>query len=489
MTTRELAAGVASHLDARGRRIVLATCCLSLLIVGIDVSAVNVALPSIGDELGASTAQLQWVIDSYALVLACLLVLGGSLGDRFGRKRVFRIGLLVFGAGSVLCSLSLTPELLIAARVIQAVGGSMLNPVAMSIITNVFTDARERARAIGVWGAVIGVSMALGPVVGGGLVAVNGWRAIFWLNVPICLLALVLTTRFVPESRSDVSRRPDVPGQLLVFAFLGSLTVGIIEGRGLGWGSAAVIGCFAVAALTLVLLLVVESRRREPMLDLRFFGSAPFSGAVLIAVVLFAATGGFLFLNTLYLQQVRGLSPLHAGLMTLPMAVPQAVLAPIAGRMVASRGARLPMSIGGVALVISAVMLALTDAHTSLWFFAVAYLFFGAGSGLINAPITNAAVSGMPRAQAGLAAAMTSTGRQVGTSLGVAVFGTVAFAGLSGTIADGLAAAARPAWWIMAGCGVLVTALAVVSTGAWAAGTAERTRGRIEASSGTAWAG
>lgn len=471
-------------LSPRRRKIVLASCCLSLFIVGIDVSAVNVALPSISSELGASPSQLQWVIDAYTLVIASLLMFGGSLGDRLGRRRIFQLGLVVFGVGSILCSLSVSPGMLIGARVVQAIGGSMLNPVAMSIISNVFTDSKERAQAIGVWAAAIGISMALGPVVGGTLVSGIGWEAIFWLNVPICVLAIVLTAVFVPESKAPRARRPDPLGQILVFVFLAVLTFGIIEGRGLGWGSPVVIGCFVVAGIALAWLIVHEFRRDEPLIDPRFFGSAPFAGAVLMAVVLFSATGGFLFLNTLYLQDVRGLSPLHAGLMTLPMAGANAVCAPIAGRLVASRGARTPMLIGGACTTVSGVLLLGLGNHTAWWLVGVAYLFYGMGSGLVNAPITNAAVSGMPRSQAGLAAAMTSTGRQVGTSLGVAIFGTVAFAGLDGPIADGLAAAARPAWGVLVLCGVVVLLVAFISTGPWAARTAERTRERILASTG-----
>ncbi|MFW0794738.1 MFS transporter [Gordonia sp. CPCC 205515] len=479
---------VVGELSARHRKIILATCCLSLFIVGIDVSAVNVALPSISTDLGATPAQLQWVIDSYTLVIASLLTLGGSMGDRLGRKRVFQVGLVVFAVGSILCSLSTSPEMLIGARMLQAVGGSMLNPVAMSIITNVFTDPKERAHAIGMWAAAIGVSMALGPVVGGALVDGIGWEAIFWLNVPICLLAIVLTARFVPESKAERARRPDPLGQVLIFAFLATLTYGIIEGRGLGWTSGVVIGCFVVAICAVTTLIWYETRRTEPLLDPRFFHSAPFTSAIGTAVILFAATGGFLFLNTLYLQQVRGMSPLEAGAMTLPMAVASAAFAPLAGRLVAARGARVPMAMGGLAIVISGVMLMMVRTDTSLWFIGVAYMFFGIGSGLVNAPITNAAVSGMPRSQAGLASSMTSTGRQVGTSLGVAVFGTLAFSGVDGSVADGLAAAARPAWLIMALVGIAITILAVVSTSRWGAATAARTRALIEADTGESMA-
>ncbi|MFW0785707.1 MFS transporter [Gordonia sp. CPCC 206044] len=473
-----------SELGRRHRLVILATCCLSLFIVGIDTSGVNVALPSISSDLGASSSQLQWVIDAYTLVLASLLMLGGSLGDRLGRKKIFQIGLTVFGVGSILCSLAVSPEMLIAARMLQAVGGAMLNPVAMSIITNTFTDPKERARAIGMWGAAIGVSMALGPLVGGALVAGVGWEAIFWLNVPICVAAIVLTRIFVPESKAPHPRRPDPAGQLLILVFLATLTYGIIEGRTLGWDSGIVVGSFVVAGLALVGLVVVESRRREPLLDLRFFRSAPFTSSVVSAVVAFSAMGGFLFLNTLYLQQARGLTPFEAGLMTLPMAAANAVFAPISGRLVADRGARTPMVLAGVSVLISGLMLMQVGNDTSMWFLGVAYLFLGIGMGLVNAPITNAAVSGMPRSQAGVASAIASTSRQVGTSLGVAVFGALAFATLDGPVESGLATASQPVWLLMAICGAIMVVVGFVATGRWAAHTAERTRERIMADTG-----
>ena len=337
-------------LTHRRRMLVLAICCSSLFIVGLDVTIVNLALPSIRDDLGSSLSGLQWVIDAYTLVLASLLMLGGSTGDRIGRRRTFQAGLVLFGAGSLLCSLASTTGWLVAFRALQAVGGSMLNPVAMSIITNVFTDRAERARAIGVWGSVIGLSMALGPLLGGALVGAVGWRSVFWMNVPVVVAVVVLTARFVPESRAPRARRFDASGQLLMIVLLAGVTFGIIEGPVHGWGSPLIVGSFAAAGAALVALLVVESRRAEPLLDPRFFASVPFSAATLIAVAAFAALAGFLFLNSLYLQDVRGYSPLHAGLLTLPMAAMTVLLPPISGRIVATRGTRLPLLVGGAGI-------------------------------------------------------------------------------------------------------------------------------------------
>ncbi|MGA5142317.1 MFS transporter [Streptomyces azureus] len=467
------------ELSHRRRMLVLAICCMSLLIVSLDNTVLNVALPSMQRDLHASTSGLQWTIDAYTLVLASLLMLAGSTADRIGRKRVFMAGLVVFTLGSVLCSLAPNLQALIAFRMVQAVGGSMLNPVAMSIITNTFTDPRERARAIGAWGAVVGISMAAGPLVGGLLVESVGWRSIFWINLPVGLAALLLTLRFVPESRAGKTRRPDPVGQLLVIALFGSLTYAIIEAPSTPLASAAPLAVVALAALAG--LLWYEPRRAEPLIDLRFFRSAPFSGATVIAVSAFAALGGFLFLSTLYLQNVRGLTALEAGLWMLPMAAPTFLCAPLSGRLVGSRGPRLPLLIAGCAMTASGVLFAVFDAGTSNTTLLAGYVLFGIGFGFVNAPITNAAVSGMPRAQAGVAAAVASTSRQLGQTLGVAVVGAVLAAGVgASSYREMFVSAAQPGWWIIAACGLAVLALGAVTSGRWARGTAERTAERME---------
>ncbi|MER5640413.1 MFS transporter [Kitasatospora sp. NPDC002227] len=463
-----------AELSSRQRTVVLAICCMSLFIVGLDNTIVNVALPSIQRELHASVSGLQWTIDAYTLVLASLLMLSGSTGDRIGRRRTFRAGLVLFTLGSLLCSLSPSLGWLVAARTVQAVGGSMLNPVAMGIITNTFTEPRERARAIGIWGATVGVSMALGPVVGGLLTGWFGWQAIFWVNIPVGLAALVLAGRFVPESRAARARRVDPVGQLLVVLLLASLTYGIIEAPAAGWTSGRTLACFGLALLALLGLLGYESRRAEPLIELRFFRSAPFSGATVIAVSGFASLAGFLFLNTLYLQDVRGFSALRAGLHTLPMAVMTVAFAPLSGRIVGSRGPRIPLLVAGVSMAAGGLLLTGLTAATPTWQLLTAYTVFGLGFGMLNSPITNTAVSGMPRSQAGVAAAVASTSRQVGQSLGVAVVGSVVTSAVHGPLSTGFAAASHAGWWITTGCGGAVFVLGILTTGRWALRTAER---------------
>lgn len=464
--------------------LVLAICCMSLLIVSLDNTVLNVALPSMRRDLDASVSGLQWSIDAYTLVLASLLMLAGSTADRIGRRKVFVAGLVAFTGGSLLCSLAPSLDWLIVFRMVQAVGGAMLNPVAMSIITNTFTDPAERARAIGVWGAVGGVSMAAGPLIGGVLVDSVGWRSIFLINLPIGLAAFVLTLRHITESRAARPRRPDPLGQVLVIALLGSLTYGIIEAPAAGWRSPLIMGCAVVAVAAFLGLLIHEPRCKEPLIDLRFFRSAPFSGSTVIAISAFAGLAGFLFLNTLYLQDVRGLSALHAGLYMLPMAGLTVLFAPLAGRLVGSRGPRICLLIAGVSMAASGLLFALFEAETSNPLLFTGYMLFGLGFGMVNAPITNTAVSGMPRSQAGVAAAIASTSRQTGGTLGVAVIGSVLAAGLAN--GSDFSGAAQPAWWIITVCGLLVLVVGAATSGAWARGTAERTARTLEDAVGAA---
>lgn len=440
-----------------------ATCCLSLFLVSLDITAMNVALPSISEDFGTSISGLQWTIDIYTIVIASFLMLAGAMADRLGRRRVFRFGLVVFSIGSLSCSLAPTDDVLIACRALQAIGGAMLNPVAMSIIVNTFPDPRVRAKAIGMWGAVVGVSMALGPILGGALVQTVGWRAIFWLNVPIGIAALFLTVRYVPESRAERPRRVDLVGQLLVVVGLAALTATLIEGPHAGWRSAPILAGFGVAVAAVVALIAYERRREDPLIDLRFFRSVPFATATILAVLAFATFNGGLFLSSLYLQQSRGLEPSMAGLCLLPSAVALVVCSPLSGRMVGAGHARRMLVIAGLAVATSGALLAGISLSTPIPVLIASFTALGIGMGSINPPITNAAVSGMPRAQAGVAGGIASTSRQVGASLGVAIAGSI-------TAIDahdpGFAASTHPFWWVIVGAGLAIVALGLLSTGA-----------------------
>ena len=467
-----------STLTARRKAIVLASCCLSLLIVSMDATIVNVAIPAIRTDLGATASQLQWVIDVYTLVLASLLMLSGAMGDRFGRRRVFQAGLVIFALGSLLCSLAPGIDALIAARFLQAIGGSMLNPVALSIISQVFTGPVERARAIGIWGAVVGISMALGPTVGGLLIHLISWRAVFWINLPICLAAIVLTAIFVPETRSATMRNIDPVGQLLAVVFLFGAVFTLIEGPALGWGNARVIAAGGVAVLAFAAFLRYESRRTDPFIDLRFFRSVPFASATVIAICAFASWGALLFMMSLYLQGARGYSAVQTGLIYLPIAVGALVFSPLSGRLVGHYGARPSLLVSGVMIAAASTVLALLPEAAPVWALMTVFAVFGIGFSMVNAPITNAAVSGMPLDRAGAASAVTSTSRQIGVSIGVALCGSVAGAALAGT--GSFAASARPLWLVCVALGVVIVVLGVVSTAPRAMESARRLAPLIE---------
>jgi EmrB/QacA subfamily drug resistance transporter len=450
-------------LSPRRKVIVLVSCCLSILIVSMDATIVNVAIPNIRQDLGASASQLQWVIDVYTLVLASLLMLAGATGDRFGRRRVFQIGLVVFALGSLLCSLAPNIEMLIGARLLQGVGGSMLNPVALSIISQVFTGRVERARALGYWGAVVGISMALGPVVGGFLIELISWRAVFWINLPICAAAIALTAIFVPETKSATMRNIDPIGQGLAVLFLFGVVFTLIEGPEQGWSSPLVVVMAVVAVIAFIAFLRYESRRHDPFIDLRFFRSIPFASATLTAVCAFSAWGAFLFMMSLYLQSERHYTAMHTGLIYLPIAIGALLFSPLSGRLVGRYGARPSLVIAGVLITVSSALLTLLTATTPVWALLAIFAVFGIGFSMVNAPITNSAVGGMPLDRAGAASAVTSTSRQIGVSIGVALCGSVAGTALAHTGAD-FAVAARPLWLVCVALGAVVFALAFLST-------------------------
>jgi EmrB/QacA subfamily drug resistance transporter len=441
------------------RWMVLAVCSMSLFVVGLDTTIVNVALPAIGTGLRVGTRGLEWALDAYTFALATLLISSGALADRIGRRRVFRLGLTVFGVASVACSLAPSIGVLIAARVAQGVGGSMLSPVALAIVVNVVTDPKERAQAIGVWAAIFGVSMAAGPLVGGALVSALGWRSVFWAGVPLIAVVLLLTSVLVPESRAPRPRRLDSAGQLLLAVVVGGSVALLIEGPRIGWVAPGAIIGYVVVGAAVAAFVRTESRRPEPLMDLKLFRRKPFTVAVLGAVVVFVALSTTLLVGTLYLQHARGMSPAAAGVITLPMALAATVCAPLSGFLVGRTGPRLPLLLAGSGLTLGALCLVTLDDRTGVPVLLLAYLLIGAGIGFANAPITNTAVSGLPAAQAGVAGGITSTARQVGAALGVAVAGGI----IADTVPAGLALASRPAWVIVAACGLLLLVVAQVS--------------------------
>ena len=480
MTPASLPQVTAGVLTRRRRLLVLAVCCASVIVVVMDISIVNVALPAIRRDLHASVPGLQWTVDAYTLVLASFLVLAGSTADRVGRRRIFQAGLAAFGLGSLLCGLAPGIGWLIAARVLQAAGGTMLNPVAMAIVANTFPGPAERARAIGVFGSMSGLALALGPILGGALVDGLGWHAIFWVNVPIVAAAIGGTMLFVPESRAARPRRFDPAGQALVMVVLGSVVYAIVESGRLGWTSPVIIALLAVAVLGALGILGYEPRRGDPLLELRLFRSVPFSAAILMALQALCAFGAFLFVTTLYLQDLRGLPALTAGLCLLPVGALVVLLSPVTGRMVGARGPRVPLVVAGTALALGGAASARLGPATPLPAVLAVYLLFGVFLGTVNPPVTNTAVAGMPRSMAGVATSLASAGRQSGTTLGVAIAGTVVGSAL-GRGGTAFTSSAHGVWWMVTGLGAGIVVLGLLSTGRWALGTAARAAALFEA--------
>lgn len=446
-------------LSPRRQWTVLAVCCSSMFVVGMDTTVVNVALPAIGQDLGADVRSLEWIVDAYTLALAGLLISSGALADRFGRRRVFQLGLAVFAVASLACALAPSLGVLVVARVVQGVGGSMLSPVALAIVVNAFCDPKQRARAIGVWASVFGLSMAVGPVVGGALISGWGWRAVFWINAPIIVIALLLSAVFVPESRAQQPRSLDVPGQALLAVIIGVSVGVLIEGPRIGWVSPAALVAYAGVAGAAVAFGRLESRRPDPLIDLQLFRRPAFTSAVVGAVAVFVALNVTLLINTLYLQHARGLTPLAAGAATLPLALGATVCAPLSGHLVGRLGPRPPLALAGGFITAGGLLLLALDSGTGVIWLLTAYLLIGIGFGFANAPITNTAVGGLPPDRAGVAGAITSTARQFGAAVGIAVAGSI----VSGAGPAQFADASGPAWLLVTACGLFLFVVAQAS--------------------------
>ena len=461
------------ELSQRRKAAILATCCLTVLISGMDLTIANLAIPSLRADLAATAAHAQWVIAIYALGVASLQLLGGAAGDRFGRRRVMQIGIAIFMAGSLLCSLAPDINVLIAARAVQAVGGSMMNPVALAIISHVFVDPVERARAIGVWGSVFGASIALGPVVGGGLIDVFGWRSVFWINLPLGAVAIALCAALVPESRSATIRGIDPVGQALAAGSLFGLVFVLIESPGRGWTHPWIVATAAATALVFVGFLRYESWHADPFIELRFFRSIPFASATLTAVLVFVVWGAFLFMMSIYLQGWRGYPAVHAGLLLLPIGLAVLAFSPMSGRMVGRVGSRPPLIIAGLMTAAMSMMLIFLTPMAPRWLLMVIFVSFGITFGMVTVPINYAAMNGMPQDRAGAAAGLTSASKQVGISLGVALSGVLAAGALSPPMGD-FTSAADPLWLFTLAVGLVIAALGVVSTSPRAQRSAER---------------
>jgi EmrB/QacA subfamily drug resistance transporter len=391
----------------------------------LDITVVNVALPSIRDDLGASFTDLQWVIDAYALTLAALVLTAGSLADRLGRRRVFAIGLAIFSFASLLCALSPDPTFLNLSRALQGVGGAIMFAVSLALLVQEFPAGRERGTAMGIYGASIGVAVAVGPLIGGGLTDTLGWQSIFYLNVPIGLAAIAVTYLKLRESRDPNATKIDWPGVATFSGALFLLVLALVRGNDEGWGSTLIVSLFAGAAVLMLAFIVLEQRVSEPMLPLGLFKRASFTGVQLAAFAVSASMFALFLYITLYLQNYLGLTPFQAGLRYLPITVVSFFAAPISGALLSRVPARLLMS-GALALAaIGLFLMSGIDAGDSWTTLLPGFLVAGIGVGLLNPVIADVALSVVPTERSGMAAGINDTFRQVGVSVGVAVWGAI----------------------------------------------------------------
>ena len=418
------------------RWMILGVLCMSLLIIVMDNTILNVAIPSLITELGATNSQVQWIIDSYVLVFAGLLLTTGSLSDRFGRKGALQLGIVLFGIGSAAAAMSSSANGLIFTRAFMGIGGALIMPATLSILINVFRDPVERGRAIAVWAGFSGLGVAIGPISGGFLLEHFSWSSVFWVNLPIGATALVLGAFLVPTSRDPNQGKIDPLGAVLSFVGLASLLFAIIEGPSKGWTSPLVLGSFALAVATIASFLIWERRTSHPMLDLSVFKNPRFSaGSGTITIVFFAMFGSML-LMTQYWQLVHGYSPLQAGIRLLPYAATMMIVAPLSARFVERLGTK-QVVMTGLGLVVAGMLALSTIAADSPYPIVIAYfMMMAAGMGMTMAPATEAVMGSLPRAKAGVGSAINDTTRQVGGALGVAVIGTVVSSVYSARIVD-----------------------------------------------------
>ena len=409
---------------SRAKALILGTLCITLFMAMLDNVVVNNALPRIGSGLGAGFTGLQWVVEGYSLVYAALLLTGGTLGDRLGRKRVFLAGVATFTLGSMLCALSGSIGELVASRMLQGVGAAMLTPGSLSIIRNTFPEPGERARAIGLWSGISGLGLALGPAIGGPLVDAFGWSSVFWINVPIGVLALAVGLRVLPEFH-DGRQRFDLIGQVLGAVGLGAFVFALIEGPDSGWAGTRVLSAGAVAVVALTAFLITESRRAAPMLDLSFFRDSVVAGALISGFMVSFGMFGALFFLPLLMQDVYGWSPAMAGVGSLPATCAIIVAAPFAGAITGKLGPR-PALVSGLTLCATALAgLSLygTGAHYSHYVWTLPIM--GVGMGLSFAPVSVAVLERVPAAKAGMASAVTNTMRELGGVVGIAALGAI----------------------------------------------------------------
>ena len=412
----------------------LGVLCLALLVVGIDGTIVNVALPTLVRELHATSSQLQWIVDAYTIVFASLLLIGGNTGDRLGRKPCFVVGLVIFGCGSLGCALVGTAGALIVLRGVQGLGAALIMPATLSILTNVFTDAEERGRAIGIWAGVSGLGVAIGPLVGGFLLEHFWWGSVFLVNVPIIVVAVIAVVLVVPNSRDEHAPRLDVVGTLLVTPGLIALLYGVIEGPGRGWTDPLVVGAFIAAVVLLVSFVMWERRIDYPILDISFFKNPRFTAASIAITLVFFAMFGTMFFVSQYLQFVLGYSALKSGAALIPIAGALMIAAPTSAGLVRAFGTKRIVAAGLVLVALALLLFSRVTTTSGYALVGTVLVVVGLGMGLAMAPATDSIMGAVPRDKAGVGSAMNDTTREIGGALGVAILGSITNAIYASTI-------------------------------------------------------
>jgi EmrB/QacA subfamily drug resistance transporter len=413
----------------------LVAICTGTFMLLIDVTIVNVALPDMALDLGTSFDQLQWVVDVYALALAALVLGAGSLADLYGRRKLYLAGLLLFAVASLACGLAPNAELLIVARAVQGIGGAAMLATTIALI-NTSYEGRDRGTAFGVWGAVVGAAAALGPILGGALTELS-WRWIFFVNLPISVLAVVVTVVAVHEARQPNAPRPDVPGIALFTLGAGGVVFGLVRAAADGWSAPAAWGPLVGGLVVLAAWVLVERRRRAPMLDVSLFGNRSFSGIMLGALLLNGAAFSASLYTSLWLQSVLGLSPLQGGLVFIPLSACSFVVAALAGRFLQTMAPRLVLGGGLVIIGVASLLLALVNADSSWTVLVPGLAVLGIGVGVANPTLASAALATVPRERSGMASGAVNTARQLGFALGVAVLGSVFTAQATSALRDG----------------------------------------------------
>ena len=436
----------------------LAAMSLGYGVVQLDVTIVNTALNSIGTSLGGGVSELQWVVSAYTIAFAAFILTAGALGDRIGAKRVFMAGFAIFTAASVACALAPDAAILIAARCVQGLAAAILVPNSLALLSHAYVDERARGRAVGVWAAGASLALTAGPLIGGGLITLIGWRSIFFVNLPIGLAGLWLTWRFAGETTRSAQREIDLPGQIAAIAALGTLAGAIIEGGSLGWKNPFVIAGFVASALFATLFVWREARAPQPMLPLSLFRNRVFASASLVGLLVNVAIYGLIFVLSLYFQQVNGLSAFATGLAFVPMLGAVLPVNLIAPRVTERIGAPATIALGAALSAIGCLAILGIEPDTSYWAICLQLIAMSTGLGLLVPPLTSTLLGSVEKSRSGIAAGVLNATRQTGSVLGVALFGSLV--GQSGAFMTGFHAS------LIISAGVLLTAGAVIWWGA-----------------------